>query len=76
MACNPTVPSDAVPDRMRAAPITMERALVAVWGVGEVLSATATVKLWVPAAVGLPKRLPAALKLRPAGSEPDASDQV
>ena len=39
-------------------------------------SVTCTVKLAVPAAVGVPLRTPPLLKLNPAGKLPDASDQL
>jgi len=40
------------------------------------LPATRTVKLEVPAAVGVPLRTPAADKLRPAGGVPEVTDQL
>ena len=39
-------------------------------------SVTVTVKLEVPEAVGVPVMAPVVLRLSPAGSEPDVSDQV
>ena len=43
---------------------------------GELLSLTATVKLDVPLAVGVPEIKPALDMLRPAGRLPDAIDHV
>ena len=43
---------------------------------GVKLSATLTVKLEVPVAVGLPEMVPELLKLRPAGRLPEETDQV
>ena len=59
-----------------AAPTMMERGCVAVCAVGAVLSVTLTEKFKVPAAVGVPEIVPAALRVRPVGSEPEASDHV
>jgi len=53
-----------------AAPIINCNDLVVVWGVGGVESVTCTVKLDVPAAVGVPEITPAVLNASPAGSEP------
>ena len=53
-----------------AAPIINWNDLVVVWGVGGVVSVTCTVKLDVPAAVGVPEITPAVLNERPAGSAP------
>ncbi len=53
----------------------MLNAWVAVWtGLPE--SVTFTVKVKVPAAVGVPEITPALLKDRPAGKDPLASDHV
>jgi hypothetical protein len=41
----------------------------------DALSVTFTVKFAGPAAVGVPETVPAALRFRPAGSDPPASDQ-
>ena len=49
---------------------------VAVCGVGEVLSVALTVNVDDPPVAGVPEILPAALRLRPVGREPKASDQV
>ena len=58
----------------RTSPLTtMESACVAV---APNASVTRTVKFDVPAVVGLPEMTPAADRVSPAGSEPDASDQV
>ena len=53
--------------------MVIDNALVAV---PLALSATCTVKLLVPAAVGVPLMTPALLKLKPAGSVPELTDQV
>ncbi len=54
-----------------------ENALDAVCGVGVALSVTCTVKLNVPAVVGVPLMTPAADNVRPAGKVlPDARDHV
>ena len=53
-----------------AAPIIICNDLLAVWDVGGVESVTCTVKLDVPAAVGVPEITPAVLTVRPAGSVP------
>ena len=44
---------------LRAAPTTIERAWVAVWVVGDVLSEPLMVKLYVPAVDGVPLMAPA-----------------
>ena len=55
--------------------IVMLRVAVAILaGVEE--SVTVTVKLEVPAAVGVPEITPAPLNVRPAGSVPDVTAQV
>jgi hypothetical protein len=41
----------------------------------DALSVTFTVKFAVPAAVGVPEIVPLALRFRPAGRDPPASDQ-
>jgi hypothetical protein len=51
--------------------IVIENAFLAVWFW---LSETATVKFAVPAAVGVPEIVPAALRVSPAGSEPVTTD--
>jgi hypothetical protein len=43
---------------------------------GDALSVTATVKVALPLAVGVPEITPALESLRPAGKLPDASDHV
>jgi hypothetical protein len=43
---------------------------------GDPLSLTATVKVVVPLAVGVPERTPPLESVRPAGKLPDASDHV
>jgi hypothetical protein len=54
--------------------MVMESELVAVF---EAESVTLTVKVAVPAAVGLPEMMPPVERLKPAGSaEPDATVQV
>jgi hypothetical protein len=42
----------------------------------EALSATWTVNVELPAAVGVPPNTPAEVSVNPAGSEPDISDQL
>ena len=49
---------------------------VVVWAVGAVLSVALTVKVELPPATGVPEIVPAALRLRPVGSEPEASAHV
>jgi len=44
--------------------------------VAEELSVTRTVKLKVPALVGMPLIIPPLLNVRPGGKPPDASDQL
>jgi hypothetical protein len=70
----PTVPtgSDDVVIPKPGGLIVNDSAAVAV---AEGLSVTFTVKLAVPAAVGVPEIVPPALRFRPAGSDPPASDQ-
>ena len=59
----------------RSGGIIIDRAFVAV-SAGVCESVTRTVKLEVPEAVGVPLITPPELRLKPAGSEPDASDQL
>jgi len=59
----------------RACPVVMERAFVAVCAEGEVESVAWTVKLKVPAAVGVPLMTPLTARERPAGSDPEAMVQ-
>ena len=47
----------------------------AVW-TGDPLSFTATVKVEVPVAVGVPETIPPLDRLNPAGKLPDATDQA
>lgn len=56
--------------------MVMVRLPVAVWPVGVVESVTVTVKLNVPAAVGIPEIEPAALKVKPVGRLPEVTAQV
>jgi len=56
--------------------IVRENALLAVAGVGVVLSDTPTVKFDVPLPVGVPEITPPALIDRPAGSDPEVIDHV
>jgi hypothetical protein len=59
-----------------AAEIVMDRLAVAV-SAGLLESVTSTVKLEVPVAVGVPAMIPLeALRLSPAGSDPEVSAQV
>jgi hypothetical protein len=60
----------------RAAPIVIERALMAVCGVGLVESVTWTENVVAVAIVGVPERTPAVLSVRPAGGAPAARLQV
>lgn len=53
-----------------------ENALLAVAGVGVVLSAAQTVKFAVPLPVGVPEITPFALIDKPTGSAPELIDQV
>lgn len=58
------------------APVTMsDTVAVCVW-TGDPLSVTLSAKLEFPAAVGVPEMVPPALRLRPAGRLPEATDQV
>lgn len=50
--------------------------LNALFAVSEFASVTVTVKLEVPAVVGVPEITPAALRLNPAGKVPDVTDHV
>ncbi len=70
-----TPPGNDVVVMLKPAPITMERALVAVCAVGVVLSVALTVKLNVPAAVGVPE-IVLPLRVNPVGSEPAEIDQA
>lgn len=60
---------------LRAAPMVIESAWVAVCGVGDVASVVLTVKLKVPVVVGVPKIFPLLFRLRPVGSAPVVRDQ-
>jgi hypothetical protein len=59
----------------RSTGIAIDRAFVAV-SAGVCESVTLTVKLEVPAVVGVPEMTPPEERDNPAGSEPDASDHV
>ena len=67
----PTVPVGSAEDVVIiiAGAIVTDRALVAV-AIGVALSETCTVKLKVPAAVAVPSRTPALLKVSPSGKAP------
>jgi hypothetical protein len=58
-----------------AAPIVIESAAVAVWGVGDVVSVAFRVKVIVPGALGVPEML-FPESVRPIGREPETIDQL
>ena len=58
-----------------AAPMVMERALVAVCGVGEVESVAWAVKLKVPAAEGVPLMVQLGARVSPVGRVPAVTVQ-
>jgi hypothetical protein len=67
---------DVVIDRVTDAAVTVMESDLVTEAAGEEESVTCTVKVEVPAVVGVPEITPAELRLSPAGRDPDVRDQV